>query len=201
LAIDQAPSDYLLSAHGVARSAVIGLLALALQATQAQGPGPDGGPFRELGATSVTPRVTGTLVEQVHERTITLGGWSITFTAEEALQPFGFHASDNNTGRIRAEISGPGGRCLANGESATHAVLQVARLDAPGPQGYGTIAGECFGATARGHLAVGVFRRRSAPLNIGNPASGDQCAVWGGVFPQGHSLDSDSTIDPCRYPP
>lgn len=131
------------------------LPALAAMTAQAQGPGPDGGPFWELAETSVTPRVTGNIVERVDERTITLGGstpagWSITFTGNEPLQPFGFHASDNNSGRIRADVVGPTGRCVADGESSVHAVLQLAGLDNPGPQGYGTIAGGCFGAPAPG---------------------------------------------------
>jgi len=121
----------------------------------AQEPGPEGGPFWELAATSVSPKVTGTSIELVDQRTIRLGnsspeGWSITFVADEAFQPFGFHASDNRSGRIRAEVKGPSGTCAATGETATRAVLQVAGLDDSAPQGYGTIAGECFGAPAPG---------------------------------------------------
>lgn len=121
----------------------------------AQAPPVEGGPFWELAATEVTPMITGTAIEQVDRRTIRLGdstpaGWSVEFVAQEAFQPFGFHASDNQTGRITAIVYGPDGSCAANGENSVRAVLQIASLDDPAPQGFATISGECFGASAPG---------------------------------------------------
>lgn len=121
----------------------------------AQAPPDAGGPFWELAATAVTPKVVGTAIEQVDSHTIRLGdstpaGWSVEFVAEEAFQPFGFHASDNQTGRITAIVNGPDGSCAADGENSVRAVLQIAGLNDPAPQGFATISGECFGASAPG---------------------------------------------------
>lgn len=131
------------------------LLYIPTVSAVAPDPGARGGPFWEMAATVVTPKVTGTAIEHVDERTIRLhdsapAGWSVEFVADEGFQPFGIHASDNKTGRISAVVSGPRGSCATDGESSVRAQLQIASLDAPAPQGFGTIAGECIGAAAPG---------------------------------------------------
>lgn len=138
----------------------LGLAAALSAGVAAQDPGPAGGPFWELAPTSLTPRVTGTGIE-LDGNTLRLhdsepDGWSIAFSAEEPIQPFAFHASDNRTNRIEAVVRGPRGACTAGPESEVRAQLQVAAL-APVPQGQATIAGPCFGARSPGLTLIVVF--------------------------------------------
>lgn len=152
------PRSYASSSSRIDRSAVCYALVLvqmlAASSIAAQDPGPEGGPFWEMSATPVSPRVTGTMIRQVDERTIRLGnsnpaGWSIEFRAQHPLQAYRFYASDNRTGNIDVVVRAPDDTC-ATDTANVRAVLQVATLDGPAPQGFGTISGACFGAAAPG---------------------------------------------------
>ena len=139
--------------HIIELLAVLCALAAVLPAS-AQTPGSEGGPFWELSATSVSPRVTGTSIRRVDERTISLGdstpaGWTVELHAESPFQPYSFYASDNRTGAIDVIVRRPGDTCTT-ATQGVRAVLQTATLDGPAPQGFGTMSGPCFGAAAPG---------------------------------------------------
>ena len=130
------------------------LLLLVPVSVAAQDPGAEGGPFWEMTATAVSPRVTGTSIRQVDGQTIRLGdstpaGWTIEFRVQSPLQAYRFYASDNQTGSVDVVVRAPDTTC-ATGSGDVRAVLQVAALDGLAPQGFATISGRCFGAAAPG---------------------------------------------------
>lgn len=118
----------------------------------------EGGPYWELGATAVTPAVTGTEVSFRDDQTIVLGsstpeGWRFEFTADEPFAENGFYASDNVSDRVSGVLTGPDDTCSvqAGDDGNRQAIVQTATFEEQVPAGSASLtAVDCYDAPEMG---------------------------------------------------